>query len=168
MKIAILDSSGSFHDGRLGATHSVMRWLFYHICAEDMADVTYIDVHGKDAGLEAKKHGIHWIKTNNVIESLEAIHDKDFDHVLSRYFPAKDRLAYALMRRRFAKWRTRFHQMYFFWPDKLLKREFSILDSRIAPFNGRVFGCSPRLFLKLREYAGENAALLLPPVPDDY
>lgn len=88
------------------------------------------------------------------------------DHVVSIYLRPHDRIAYSRFRRAETK-RLKFHHLYATWNESWLKRSLSFSEGRLYPFNGHVFSVSPRLHACASRFSS-RAALLLPPVPNDY
>jgi glycosyltransferase involved in cell wall biosynthesis len=97
-------------------------------------------------------------------DALDAI--KGYDHVVAIYLLPKDRLQYALFRKRNCK-SIRFHLIYFNWPDSSLKRKLYFYESRFIPLNGKLFCISPRQYNYIKKWA-ENPVRILPPVPENY
>jgi glycosyltransferase involved in cell wall biosynthesis len=111
------------------------------------------------------KIGMHHLE--NLSQALQFLVDKGkYDHVLTFYLPPADRLSY-LYFRLLHRHKCCFHQIYFNWPDSLLKRKGMFADARLYPFNGRLFCISPRQFHYARQWC-PRSTLLFPPVPESY
>jgi glycosyltransferase involved in cell wall biosynthesis len=108
--------------------------------------------------------GIHYLET--LSQAQQFLVEKKYDHVLAFYLPPADRLKY-LYFRFLHRHKCCFHQIYFNWPDSLLKRKGMFVDARLYPFNGRLFCISPRQFHYARQWC-PRSTLLFPPVPENY
>jgi len=109
--------------------------------------------------------GLHYLE--NLSQALQfMVEEKKYDHILAFYLPPADRLRYLYFRLRY-RHQGCFHQIFFNWPDSLLKRKGMFIDARLYPFNGRLFCISPRQFRYARQWCS-RATLLMPPVPESY
>jgi glycosyltransferase involved in cell wall biosynthesis len=109
--------------------------------------------------------GLHYLESlSQALQFL--VEGKKYDHILTFYLPPADRLKY-LYFRVLQRHKLCFHQIYFNWPDSLLKRKGMFVDARLYPFNGRLLCISPRQFRYARQWCS-RATLLFPPVPKSY
>ena len=109
--------------------------------------------------------GLHYLET--LPQALQFLAgEKRYDHILTYYLPPADRLRY-LYFRLLHRHKLCFHQIYFNWPDSLLKRKGMFIDARLYPFNGRLLCISPRQFRYARQWC-YRTTLLFPPVPGSY
>ena len=163
MKIAFFGFYGSFDYFKIGGTESFARRLAGGLIRQGH-QVDFV-VYGAPNPYQGQAGpGIRlsvWVDLKEALATLPG-----YDHVMTMYMHARDRLCYLRFRWRQRR-RLRFHQVYFDWPDSPIRRKLAFLDARLYPFNGRLFCISPRL---LREVEGWSArgALLLPPVPESF
>jgi glycosyltransferase involved in cell wall biosynthesis len=164
MKIAFLGIFRSFDYFRIGGVESFSRRLATGLIrAGHRADfVIYGAPTSENRGVEA---GIGLYYFREFKAALELL-TQEFDQVVTLYLPPRDRLRY-LSFRRLNQSRLRFHQVYFSWPDSLIKRKGAFLDARLYPFNGRLFCVSPRQYRYVGRWS-DRAELLLPPVWESY
>jgi glycosyltransferase involved in cell wall biosynthesis len=90
----------------------------------------------------------------------------NYEHVITIYISPKDRLKYAFFRKKHSL-STKFHCIYFNWPDSLIKRRLYFSEARLSPYNGMLFCISERQYEYVRKWA-KNAIHILPPVPKEY
>jgi len=126
-KIAFFGLSTAFDYYQVGGTESFIRRLSMELCQNEFS-VFYI------------LYGFNESKTMNISSSLilkyyknieDAFNeiDKKYDHVVTIYLPLIDRIKYANYRRK--KLCTKFHLIFFSWPDSLVKRTLYFSEAKI-------------------------------------
>jgi glycosyltransferase involved in cell wall biosynthesis len=163
MVIAFFGFYGSFDCFRIGGTESFARRLAAGLIRQGH-QVDFV-VYGAPNPYQGQAGpGIRlsvWVDLKEALATLPG-----YDHVMTMYMHAGDRLRYLRFRRRERRG-VRFHKVYFVCPDSPIRRKLAFLDARLYPFIGRLFCISPRL---LREVEGwsDRGTLLLPPVPESF
>lgn len=164
MRIAFLGYINSFDFYHIGGTDSIVRRLASNL-AETGDHVTFVH-YGCDIFERVKVNDrIEILRFPTFQQSLQAL-DGQYDHVVSIYLKAIDRLIYAKFRRTQLKG-TLFHHFYMDWRPSIFKRKIFFSEARIAPFNGRLFCISPRIYRAVSKWS-KRAVLLLPPVPESF
>jgi glycosyltransferase involved in cell wall biosynthesis len=164
MKIAFFGSFGSFDYFKIGGTESFARRLATTLVnAGHQAD--FIIYGSPTSRFQTAGPGIGLYSLTKLSEALPFL-VKNYEHVLTLYLRPSDRLSYLRFRQRHNQ-RLRFHQIYFSWPDSVIKRKAAFWDARLHPFNGRLICISPRQFNYVRQWS-DRAVLLVPPVWETY
>jgi glycosyltransferase involved in cell wall biosynthesis len=163
VKIAFFGAYGSFDCFKIGGTESFARRLAGGLIQQGhQADFV---VYGAPNSFQGQAGpGIRlsvWLALKEALAALSG-----YDHVITIYVHAGDRLCYLRFRRR-ARGRLRFHQVYFVCRESPIRRKLAFLDARLYPFNGRLFCISPRLLREVERWSARGA-LLLPPVPEAF
>lgn len=164
MKIAFFGIYGSFDYFKIGGAESFSRRLATALVREG---------HGADMviyGAPAREHqvvgaGIGLYYFREIKAALEFL-TQEYGQIITLYLPPRDRLPY-LYFRRLNQSRLTFHQVYFSWPDSLIKRKGAFFEARVCPFNGRLFCVSPRQYRYVSRWS-DRGVLLLPPVWESY
>ncbi|MCX5751414.1 MAG: glycosyltransferase [Candidatus Saganbacteria bacterium] len=99
-------------------------------------------------------------------QALKTIEEQGFDDVVCVYVLPKNRLRFFSFRNKL-KGITKFHFIFFNWPDFTVKRWMYLNEARLLPYNGKLFCVSKRLYEYVSRWA-KNAVLLLPPVPEEF
>lgn len=163
MRIAFFGSYGCFGHTGIGGTESIVRRLAYGI-AQRGHQVGFVRVHAPESRLSSGPLRITTHDTRHLPEAFEAL--EGYDHVLYIYLRFPERLRFAAFRRKHENG-TRFHVLLQSWAATPVRRILSAMDRVLIPYTGTVYAISPRL-LDHSKRLGENAALMLPPVPTSY
>jgi len=164
LRIAFFGSAHSFGYHEIGGAPSFVRRLSRELVRSEGIEVDLITFGHPKAGQESHVPGLRSLNLRMLSDALKIL--PDYHHVVSIYCPPKDRIRFMLFRGRSAS-STRYHKLFFSWPDSRLKRKLSFLEAILVPFNGRLFGVSYRMVRRL-SYIDPKSVLLLPPVPMCY
>lgn len=164
MKVAFFGLAGSFDFNQIGGMDSLVRRLAFQLADRgDCADFLHYGIE-KDLGRRVHENIQirHFPSMPDVFETIGGT----YDHVVTIYLRPKDRFAYARFRKAQRK-STAFHHIYATWPESHWKRCLLFAEARLWPYNGCLFGISPRIQRYVSRWA-RRTALLLPPAPRDY
>lgn len=164
MKIAFFGLRNSIDYFQIGGTEAFVRRLATRMVQEGN-EIDYIMYGDKENRELSPVPGLTLRYFKSFEDALDAISD-NYEHVVTIYLPPKDRLKYALFRRKKIK-SIIFHFIYFSWPESLIKRELYFSEARFIPYNGKLFCISQRQYEHVSKWAN-NAIYLLPPVPEGY
>jgi glycosyltransferase involved in cell wall biosynthesis len=165
MKIAFLGQRKFFDYFKIGGFESFIRRLATGL-ANLGNDVEYILY---DAPAE---HSVEVLPnlTVNYLRTFEEVSSRlltgGYDHVFRVWLARRDRLKYLWLTRT-AGGKTRWHHCYLAWPDSLIKRHLAMLEGRLDSRGGFNLCVSPRQYQALKK-VGNQARLLIPPVPEEY
>ena len=164
MKIAFLGLKQAFDYFQIGGTENFVRRLAIKLL-EEGHKVDYL-LYRADEDRELVQYGINlrYIKTFD--NALDLIKTEKYEHVISIYLLPKDRIKYAIFRKKTYKW-IKFHLIYFNWPDSVIKRYLYLNEAKFFPYNGKLFCISKRQYDYVSRWT-KNAVYLLPPVPKGY
>lgn len=164
MKIAFFGIHYACNYFHIGGTDSFVRRIAIELVRNHSDTVDYV-LYGSPAKDDVQimpRLRIRYFTTLD--EALSAL--SSYEHVIAIYLPPRDRVRFTYFRVR-CHYPIRFHVVYFSWPDSRVKRELMFTDSRLAPFNGRVFTISPRQYRSVQRWCA-SPVLLWPPVPEEY
>lgn len=164
MKIAFFGLKQAFDYFQIGGTESFVRRLSSEFLERGI-DVDYV-LYGESVPRELNHAGINLKYLKSFEDVLSLLKNEKYDHIITIYLLSKDRLRYALFRKRANK-STSFHFVYFGWPDSFIKRKLYFAEARLFSYNGKLFCISKRQYEYVSKWT-DNAIYLLPPVPDNY
>lgn len=164
MKIAYFGLKQAFDYFQIGGTESFVRRLIAELI-KDGIEVDYV-LYGSKENKKLEYSGITLNYFTSFEDALNAIANGKYQHIITIYLLPKDRLKYALFRKKADK-STSFHSVYFGWPDSFIKRKLYFAEARLFPYNGKLFCISKRQYEYVSRWA-KNAVYLLPPVPENY
>ncbi|MFX0132365.1 MAG: glycosyltransferase [Candidatus Hodarchaeota archaeon] len=164
MKLAFLGTIKSFNYYQIGGTESFIRRLASYILQKGN-EVDYI-LYGAEENRELTTScGLTLNYLRSFEHALDAI-SHNYDHVITIYLFPKDRLKYALFRKKNNELIT-FHFIYFSWPNLSIKRKLYFSEARFFPYNGKLFCISKRQYEHVIQWS-KNAVYILPPIPESY
>jgi glycosyltransferase involved in cell wall biosynthesis len=164
MKIAFFGIYGSFDYVKIGGVESFSRRLATGLIqAGHEADFVIYGAPAPEHRVVDPGIGLHYFCE---IKAALQFLTRHYGQIITLHLPLRDRWTY-LSFRRLHQSRLKFHQVYFNWPDSLVKRKAAFLEARLYPFNGRLFCVSPRQYHYVRRWS-PKAVLLLPPVWESY
>jgi glycosyltransferase involved in cell wall biosynthesis len=164
MKITFFGLQNSFDYFQIGGTESFVRRITLQLIDEGK-EVDYILYDSKESKELNPVPGLTIKYFKSIKEALNAMR-KGYQHIVEIYLFPKDRLKFAMFRRKNCQ-SISFHFIYFSWPDSSLKRKLYFSEAKLFPYNGKLFCISERQYDYVRRWA-KNAVYLLPPVPEDY
>ena len=164
MKIAFFGAYGSFDFFRIGGTESFTRRLAEGL-RESGHRADYVICGAGRTERQTTPSGIDLYYFTGLREALQHL-ASHYEHIVTIYLRPRDRLHYMYFRRRH-RHRVTCHQVYFGWPDSLLRRKGAFLEARLYPFNGRLFCISPRIFRYVSRWS-DRVTLFRPPVAASY
>jgi len=164
MKIAFFGAFGAFDYFKIGGAESFTRRLATGLILEGhRADFVIYGAPTSEHKVAGTGVGLYYFREFKA--ALEFL-VREYEQIITLYLPPRDRLRYLSFR-----WSNqahlRFHQVYFGWPDSLIKRKAAFLEARFYPFNGRLFCVSPRQYRYVSCWS-DKGVLLLPPVTESY
>lgn len=163
MKTVFLGLKQAFDYFQIGGVESFVRRVAVQMVQEGN-EVDYV-LYGDKENREISPHpGLRLRCFKSFKDALDAI--KGYDHVVAIYLFPKDRLKYALFRKRNCKSAV-FHFIYFSWPDSSLKRKLYFSEARLVPYNGKLLCISKRQYDYVSKWA-KNSVHIIPPVPESY
>ena len=163
MRLAFFAQYGMFELDRLGGVESIVRRLSAELLKRDVV----LECLFFDAPNDHVMQHLSGVVVRNqpgFLAGLKAL--SRYDHVLLFYLPARLRPLFSLFRATAGR-RVTFHYIYSVWAESFLKRQLLFSEALLAPYNGYLFGVSPRLCRRLSRLSARSA-LLLPPVPADF
>lgn len=164
MKIAFFGPFSSLDYFKIGGVESFCRRLAAGLLGEGhQAD--FVNYGAPATEKRAGRGGIGLFYFREFKAALQFL-SRGYDHIVTLYLAPRDRWRYAYFRR-VNQSRITFHQVYFSWPDSLIKRKGAFLEARLQPFNGRLFCVSPRQYRYVSRWS-DRGVLLLPPVWESY
>lgn len=164
MRIAFFGLYGSFDYHHIGGTDSLVRRLAFELVRRGkQVDFVHFGAP-KEEEMETTE-GVRLRYYRAFQNALKALTGQ-YDHVITIYVIPKCRPAYARFRRQETN-RTQFHFLFTAWPEWRPKRELLFLESRLMPYNGRLFCVSTRQHRYVSGWS-DRATLLWPPVPSNY
>ncbi len=164
MNIAFFGLKQAFDYFQIGGTESFIRRLSLKLFHNGMS-VDYI-LYGNNENNEINSLGINLKYFKTFEDSLNFINSKEYNHIITIYLLAKDRIKFALFRKKKSNL-INFHFIYFSWPDSWVKRRLYFQEAKFCPYNGKLFCISKRQYENVKRWAN-NAVYLPPPVPDNY
>ncbi|MEO0230922.1 MAG: glycosyltransferase [candidate division WOR-3 bacterium] len=164
MKIAFFGLKQAFDYFQIGGTESFIRRLSLKLLHNEMS-VDYI-LYGNNENNEFNSSRINLRYFKTFEDSLNFINSKEYNHIITIYLLRKDRIKFALFRRKRSNL-IKFHFIYFSWPDSWLKKKLYFQEAKFFPYNGKLFCISKRQYEYVKRWAN-NVVYLLPPVPDNY
>ncbi|MDI6701324.1 MAG: glycosyltransferase [bacterium] len=164
MKIAFLGLRQAFDYFQIGGTESFVRRIATQMVKEgnEIDYILYGDKENKEIEVIPGLILRYFITFEDALETLS----EKYEHIIIIYLLPKNRLKYATFRKQ-KKNKTKFHFVYFSWPDSLIKRKLYFSEARLFPYNGKLFCISKRQYEYVSKWA-DNAIYLLPPVPGNY
>lgn len=163
MKITFFGLRQAFDYFQIGGTESFVRRITNQLI-DGGEEVDYI-MYGSEKKEIAVSSEFKLKYFERFEDALNAI-ENNYQHVITIHLFPKDRLKFGFFRKKY-KNTTKFHLIYFSWPDSLIKRKLMFAEARIFPYNGKLFCISRRQYNYVKKWA-KNAIYLLPPVPEDY
>jgi glycosyltransferase involved in cell wall biosynthesis len=164
MKIAFFGVYGSFDYFKIGGAESFSRRLATGLIrAGHRADFVVYGAPAVEHQVVGAGIGLYYFREFKA--ALEFL-TPAYGQIITLYLPPRDRLPY-LSFRRLHQSRLTFHQVYFSWPDSLMKRKAAFWEARVCPFNGQLFCVSPRQYRYVSRWS-DRGVLLLPPVWETY
>ena len=137
MKFAFFGLYGVFEYSRIGGLESFHRRLAGELVRRGH-QVDFILYGAPTSDFKSVNNNIGLYHLKNLSKALQfLVKEKKYDHILTFYLPPADRLRYLYLRFLYRR-KLCFHQIYFNWPDSLLKRKGMFVDARLYPFNGRL------------------------------
>ena len=164
MQVVFVGFKSAFDYFRIGGCESFIRRLSAELIKKNIK-VDYV-LYGDKENKELKYGGIslnYFISFGNALKFIEK---KEYQHIITIYLLPMNRIRYALFRKN-KDFSTRFHFIYFSWPDSLIKRKLYFSEAMFFPYNGKLFCISKRQYEYISKWA-KNAVYLLPPVPENY
>jgi glycosyltransferase involved in cell wall biosynthesis len=164
MKISFFGAFGAFDYFKIGGAESFTRRMATGLIRQGhRADLVIYGAPASERRTVGPGIGLSYFRAfKDAVEFLT----REYDQIITLYLPPRDRLRY-LYFRRLNQSRLTFHQVYFSWPDSLIKRKGAFLEARLYPYNGRLFCISPRQYHYVRRWS-PRGVLLLPPVWESY
>jgi len=164
MKIAFFGIHYACNYFHIGGTDSFVRRIAAELVKKHADTVDYILYGASTVGDMQVMQGLRMRNFGTFAEAQGAL--LDYDHVVTIYLPPWDRILFMNFRKR-CRHPVQFHMVYFSWPDSRIKRELMFADSRLVPFNGRIFTISPRQYRFVQKWC-PDPVFLWPPVPEEY
>ena len=164
MKIAFFGIHYACNYFHIGGTDSFVRRIAVELAQNHADTVDYILYGASTVGDTQIMPGLRMCHFGTLGEAQAAL--PNYDHVVTIYLPPRDRGLFVHFRAR-CRHPVQFHIVYFSWPDSRIKRELMFADSKLVPFNGRIFTISPRQHRFVQRWCA-NPVLLWPPVPEEY
>lgn len=164
-RIAFFGTDRAMNYHQVGGTNSLVRRLASWLAESGfVAAADYVLYGCASSYREEHSPTLGSVYCRTITEAF-AILEK-YDHVVTLYVLPRDRVRFALFRRRLGR-HIAFHIIYPSWPESRWKRWLMFADTRLAPLTGCAFGVSLRLVSRLSRW-NRRSALLLPPVPAHY
>jgi len=164
MRIAFFGIHYACHYFHIGGTDSFVRRIAVELAGNHADTVDYVLYGESDEADTQIMPGLRMRDFSTFSEAKKAL--LDYDHVITIYLPPRDRLRFMLFRATRPK-NIKFHVVYFSWPDSRIKRKLMFADSRLVPYNGRIFTISPRQYNVVKTWC-PDPMLIWPPVPTEY
>lgn len=166
MKIIFFALNGTFDISQIGGTDSFLRRLTYGMLeSRPDLEIEYVFYGARSFKIQKPLSRLAIRRFTKLKNALKYIARETPKHVVTGYIKAKDRLIYAIFRKN--KKFIIFHKLMFFYPELSLRKTLKFSEISLAPYNGKVFCVSHRIF-KILNKKSQNAILLLPPIPESY
>ena len=163
MKIAFFGLKSAFDYIQIGGTESYIRRLAHGLSEIGIA-VDYIlfgDSRNRVIRVSNNIYLRYFINIENAIEFV----DSKYSDVVTIYVLPKDRFKFYRFRRKNKT--TKFHFIFFSWPEPILKRLVYFYEAGLFKYSGKLLCISNRQCNVIKRYS-KNYIRLQPPVPKEY